>query len=71
MKIDVRLNGRNVSLFAKDGNERLRRLLYDYGLSSVRDSDDGEGFAGSDIILFDGKPMYSNLIPASGHRGTR
>ena len=69
MKIDVRLNGRNVSLFAKDGNERLRRLLYDYGLSSVRDSDDGEGFAGSDIILFDGKPMYSNLIPASRASG--
>lgn len=64
MVVNVLLNGQKVKLPVKSASERLRNALYRYGLVSVRDSDDGEGFAGSDTILFDGILMYSNLIPA-------
>lgn len=47
------------------GAESLRSLLVRLGYKSVRDSDDREGFAGSDTILFNDLPVYSNLMLAS------
>ena len=37
-------------------------MLYAAGYHSVRDSDDAEGFAGSDTIIFNGVLKYSNFI---------
>ena len=61
--MDIRciINNKNVVLSGKE-DERLRDVLYRSGYNSVRDSDDGEGFAGSDTIVFNGKLKYSNLI---------
>lgn len=63
--MDIRcvINGRNIVLQAS-ADERLRDVLYRSGYNSVRDSDDREGFAGSDTIIFNGKLRYSNLILA-------
>ena len=41
---------------------RLRDVLYRAGYRSVRDSDDAEGFAGSDTIVFNGKLKYANCL---------
>ena len=61
--MDIRciINNKNVVLSGKE-DERLSDVLYRSGYNSVRDSDDGEGFAGSDTIVFNGKLKYSNLI---------
>ncbi len=64
VNINATLNGKSVILEAKCATEDLRSVLYRAGMNSVRDSDDREGFAGSDTIIFNGKLMYSNLIPA-------
>ena len=61
MEINARINGRSVVLSGSP-DERLRDVLYRSGYTSVRDSDDGEGFAGSDTIVFNGALRYSNLI---------
>ncbi len=61
MEICARINGRSVILSGSP-DERLRDVLYREGYTSVRDSDDGEGFAGSDTIVFNGRLRYSNLI---------
>ena len=55
------INNKNIVLSGKE-DERLRDVLYRNGYNSVRDSDDREGFAGSDTIIFNGKLKYSNLI---------
>ena len=54
------LNGR---LAAADfpPDMRLRDVLYKLGCTSVRDSDDHEGFTGSDIIIFNDRLRSSNL----------
>ena len=61
MEIKCRINGELLTL---SGNEtdRLRDVLYKAGYYSVRDSDDREGFAGSDTIIFNGALKYSNFI---------
>ena len=41
----------------------LRDVLFSLGCNSVRDSDDREGFAGSDCIIFNDQVRASNLIP--------
>ena len=56
-----KINGETVFLTGKS-TDRLRDVLYRTGYRSVRDSDDAEGFAGSDTIIFNGKLRYSNLI---------
>ncbi len=56
-----KINGETVFLTGK-ATDRLRDVLYRTGYRSVRDSDDAEGFAGSDTIIFNGKLRYSNLI---------
>ena len=63
MEIRCRINGENITLCAEP-QERLRDVLYRTGFRSVRDSDDAEGFAGSDTIIFNGKLKYSNLLLA-------
>jgi putative selenate reductase molybdopterin-binding subunit len=49
---------------------KLRELLVQAGHVCVRDSDDSEGFCGSDTILMDGKPVYSNLCIAAEADGS-
>lgn len=63
MDIKCRINGENIVLIA-ERDERLRDVLYRAGYNSVRDSDDREGFAGSDTIVFNGVLKYSNFILA-------
>ena len=61
MDVKCRINNKNVILSGGE-DERLRDVLYRSGYTSVRDSDDREGFAGSDTIEFNDKLKYSNLI---------
>ena len=61
MEARTTINGRSVLLQGRE-DERLRDALYRAGYNTVRDSDDGEGFAGSDTIIFNGRLRYSNLI---------
>ena len=56
-----KINGETVVLSGA-ATDRLRSALFRAGYHSVRDSDDAEGFAGSDTIIFNGKLRYSNLI---------
>lgn len=63
MDIKCRINRENIVLIA-ERDERLRDVLYRAGYNSVRDSDDREGFAGSDTIVFNGVLKYSNFILA-------
>ena len=63
MRVNARINGKNRVLFSDDPLKDLRSALYSAGCSSVRDSDDREGFTGSDTVIFNGRLMYSNLIP--------
>ena len=56
-----KINGETVVLSGA-ATDRLRDVLFRTGYHSVRDSDDAEGFAGSDTIIFNGKLRYSNLI---------
>lgn len=61
MEVNVRLNNELVVLRGEP-TERLRDVLYRAGCYSVRDSDDAEGFAGSDTIVFNGELKYANFI---------
>lgn len=61
MEFRCRINGEEIRLLG-EATERLRDVLYRNGYLSVRDSDDAEGFAGSDTIIFNGKLKYSTLI---------
>lgn len=61
--IQTKINGKPYQLDALPG-ACLRDVLYASGFNSVRDSDDREGFAGSDTIVFNGKLVYSNLLLA-------
>ena len=63
MEIRTVINNKNVILKA-EAWEDLRTVLYRSGFTSLRDSDDREGFCGSDTIVFNGKLMYSKLILA-------
>ncbi|MGA2762170.1 MAG: molybdopterin-dependent oxidoreductase Mo/Fe-S-binding subunit [Spirochaetia bacterium] len=68
MKISFTLNGVCRSVSAEPG-ESLQVLLQRIGIPSVRSSDDGEGFAGSDTILFDGKAVLAGLMVAGQAEG--
>lgn len=63
MKIRFTVNGR-MRCLEVDPALCLRELLVNDGHFCVRDSDDREGFAGSDTIIFNGRPVYSNLMLA-------
>jgi len=55
------LNGTRRTVAAEPG-ESLQALLQRIGIPSVRSSDDGEGFAGSDTVLVDGTPVLAGLM---------
>ena len=48
----------------------LRNLLVNLGHFAVRDSDDAEGFVGSDTVLVDDRPVYASLMLAVQAEGT-
>ena len=63
-RISLSLNGtaRTVQIGPQ---EILQALLQRIGIPSVRMSDDGEGFTGSDTVLFDGAPALAGLMRAA------
>lgn len=62
------VNGKNVEVNVAP-HETLRAMLLSLGHFAVRDSDDGEGFAGSDTVIFNDRPLYSNLLLAAEAEG--
>ena len=68
MRIDCIINGKNRS-FDVDPTMRLREMLLINGDFAVRDSDDCEGFCGSDTVLVDGTPVFANLVLAGEVNG--
>ena len=54
-KISFTVNGKNHSITCEQA-ESLRSVLVRLGYQSVRDSDDKEGFAGSDTVIFNDEP---------------
>ncbi|ADY13637.1 molybdopterin-dependent oxidoreductase Mo/Fe-S-binding subunit [Sphaerochaeta globosa] len=67
-KIAFTVNGKNHTTTC-EASEDLRSVLVRLGYTSVRDSDDREGFAGSDTIIYNDIPMYANLMLASQAEG--
>ncbi len=63
MRINCIINGIERS-YEVDPTQRLRDLLVDKGHFAVRDSDNAEGFCGSDTVLVDGTPVMANLMLA-------
>ena len=66
--INCIINGRERHLDV-DPTMRLREMLVADGHYCVRDSDDAEGFCGSDTVLVDGVPVFSNLMLAGEVEG--
>ena len=64
MRVNCIINGKSRS-FDIDASMRLREMLLLNGNFAVRDSDDCEGFCGSDTVLVDGTPVYANLVLAA------
>ena len=63
MKVNFILNGAPKSVLCEVG-ESAQKLLKRIGIRSVRDSDNHQGFAGSDTILVNGKPICACLLLA-------
>ncbi len=63
MIISLTVDHKKISVKIKP-SDTLRDVLVASGCISVRDSDDREGFAGSDTVIFNGKPIYANLLLA-------
>ncbi len=68
MKLNFVLNNTPRNVYTEPG-ENLRELLYRMGIHSLRDSDDGYAFTGSDSLLLDGKIVSSSLIIAAQVQG--
>jgi putative selenate reductase molybdopterin-binding subunit len=68
MSISFTLNDTKRTVEAAVG-ENLQVLLQRIGIHSVRNSDDGEGFTGSDTILLDGRPVLAGLMVAGQAEG--
>jgi len=68
MRVDCIVNGKRRS-FDVEPSTRLREMLLLNGNLAVRDSDDCEGFCGSDTVLVDGTPVFSNLVLAGEVQG--
>ena len=64
MNIQFTLNGSAREMTVAAG-ENVQRLLFTLGFHSVRNSDDGFGFAGSDAILFNGQILNASLLIAA------
>ncbi len=68
MILNFTLNNTPREVYTEQG-ENLRELLYRMGINSLRNSDDGYAFAGSDSILFNGKIVSSSLMIAAQVQG--
>ncbi len=68
-KVVLTVNGKKHSTTC-EVNDSLRSVLVRLGYSSVRDSDDREGFAGSDTVIVGDVPVYANLMLALQADGT-
>ncbi len=68
MKITIILNGTPRTVYTEPG-ENVQKLLKRVGINSVRNSDDGYAFAGSDAIWMDGKIVLSSLLVAAQIEG--
>ena len=64
MIIHCTIDGR-AHTYSVRGKETLLQMLRDFGCISVRDSDDAEGFAGSDTVIVNDVPVYANLMLAA------
>ncbi|ABZ75232.1 Xanthine dehydrogenase [Shewanella halifaxensis HAW-EB4] len=64
MSINLTINGRKTVLTCRVG-ENVQTLLHKLGYHSVRNSDDGFGFSGSDTILFNGQLINASLLIAA------
>ena len=64
MKISFTLNGLKKTVHTEAG-ENVQALLQRLGIFSVRDSDDHQGFCGSDTIILNGKPVNAGLFIAA------
>ena len=64
MSIGFTLNGNAREVDCSPG-ENVQALLFNLGMHSVRNSDDGFGFAGSDSIRVDGKILNASLLIAA------
>ncbi len=69
MIIHCTIDGKKTN-YSVRGLETLRIMLKNLGYISVRDSDDGEGFAGSDLVIVRDVPVYANLMLAALADGT-
>jgi len=68
VSVTFTLNGARRTVEAAAG-ENLQVLLQRIGIPSVRNSDEGEGFAGSDTVLLDGRPVLAGLMVAGQAEG--
>lgn len=68
MNVHFILNGTPHSLDCIPG-ENVRDILFGLGMHSVRNSDDGFGFAGSDAILLNGNIVNASLLIAAQLEG--
>jgi putative selenate reductase molybdopterin-binding subunit len=68
MIVTCKVNGRAVQAAVEPGDS-LRAMLVASGYFAVRDSDDAEGFAGSDTVLVNDTPVYANLMLAAQAQG--
>ncbi len=68
MNITFTLDGISRSVDVEPGLNAVK-LLKGMGIDSVRNSDDGHGFAGSDTVLLDGKIVGANLCIAAQFDG--
>ena len=64
MKISFTLNGIKKTVHT-DAGENVQALLQRLGIFSVRDSDDHQGFCGSDTIILNKKPVNAGLFIAA------
>ncbi len=64
MIITFTLDGNSRTIDVKPGLNAVK-LLKNLNIDSVRNSDDGHGFAGSDTILLDGRIIGANLLIAA------
>lgn len=63
------IDGRAVSTQV-EAHDTLRTMLVNLGHFAVRDSDDREGFSGSDTVIVDDIPVYANLVLAAELQGS-
>ncbi|MBU3915637.1 molybdopterin-dependent oxidoreductase Mo/Fe-S-binding subunit, partial [bacterium] len=70
MKLRITLNGTPRMLFTEPG-ESVQQMLQKAGVYSVRKSEERRGFAGSDIILLNGKVVCSELLVAAQVEGQK